>query len=150
MALGDVRAVNGAWSPDGERIVLGHSRGVARVVDASSGEELLVFAAHSDDIWHTTWSPDGKRIVSGDVTGDVRVWDAATGDVVLSFRVPGAVYSVDWSPDGTYVAAGGYFFPPVIRRAWQSTEDLIAYARDCCVARELTAAERQDFGLPER
>jgi hypothetical protein len=60
------------------------------------------------------------------------------------------VYSVNWSPDGKYVAAGGYFNPPVVRRAWQSTEDLIAYAKECCVTRTLTPEECQQFGLPER
>jgi WD40 repeat protein len=119
-------------------------------MDATSGEELLRFTAHSDDIWHATWSPNGTRIVSGDESGEVKVWDAATGAVVLGFRVPGAVYSVDWSPDGNYVIAGGYFNPPVVRRAWQSTEELIDYAKECCVTRELTDAERQQFGLPER
>ena len=37
---------------------------------------------------------------------------------------------------------------PEIRRAWQSTDDLIAYAEGCCVWRELTPGERQQFGLP--
>jgi hypothetical protein len=80
----------------------------------------------------------------------VKVWDAASGAEVLSFRAPGAVYSVNWSPDGQYVIAAGYFNPPVIRRAWQSTEDLIVHARECCVTRELTPEEREQFGLPER
>jgi hypothetical protein len=57
---------------------------------------------------------------------------------------------VNWSPDGKYIIAGGYFNPPVVRRAWQSTEELIAYAKECCVARELMPEERQQFGLPER
>jgi WD40 repeat protein len=90
------------------------------------------------------------RIASGDESGEVKVWDADTGEVVLSFRAPDAVYSVNWSPDGEYVVAGGYFNPPVVRRAWQSTEALIAHARECCVQRKLTAAERDLFGLPQR
>jgi hypothetical protein len=32
---------------------------------------------------------------------------------------------------------------------WQSTEDLIAYAYDCCVFRDLMPEEREQFGLPE-
>jgi WD40 repeat protein len=141
---------NAEWSPDGERIVYGQRGGRVKVFDATSGEELLVLVVHSDDVWHTRWSPNGKRIVSCDESGEVKVWDVATGDVVLGFRAPAAVYSVNWSPDGKYVAAGGYFNPPLVRRAWQSTEDLIAYARECCVARELTKEERQQFGLSER
>jgi WD40 repeat protein/DNA-binding SARP family transcriptional activator len=146
----DDRVYNAEWSPDGRRLVLAERYGKARVTDATSGEELLVFTPHSDDIWHAMWSPDGTRIVSGDESGEVKVWDAATGAEVLSFRAPAAVYSVNWSPDGDYVIAGGYFNPPVVRRAWQSTEELIAHAKECCVSRELTDAEREKFGLPQR
>jgi WD40 repeat protein len=146
----DDRVYNAEWSPDGERLVLGERYGKARVMDATSGEELLAFSPHSDDIWHATWSPDGTRIVSGDESGEVKVWDATTGAEVLAFRAPGAVYSVNWSPDGKYVIAGGYFNPPVVRRAWQSTEELIAHAKECCLTRELTPEERQQFSLPER
>jgi WD40 repeat protein len=150
MMLDDEAGLNAEWSPDGERIVFGQKGGTVKVFDATNGEELLVLAVHSDDVWHTTWSPNGMRIASGDESGEVKVWDAASGDVVLSFRAPDAVYSVNWSPDGAYVAAGGYFNPPVVRRAFQSTDDLIVYARECCVTRELTAEEREMFALPER
>jgi WD40 repeat protein len=148
--LGDYTGLNAEWSPDGERIAFYQAGHMVKIFDATGAEELLVSTAHSDDVWHTTWSPNGMRIASGDESGEVKVWDAATGEVVLSFRAPDAVYSVNWSPDGKYVAAGGYFNPPVVRRAWQSTEDLIAHARECCVTRELTPEERQQFGLPER
>jgi hypothetical protein len=30
---------------------------------------------------------------------------------------------------------------------WQSTEELVDYAKECCVFRELTDAERVQFGL---
>jgi hypothetical protein len=33
---------------------------------------------------------------------------------------------------------------------WQSTEELIAFARECCVFRDLTLEEREQFGLPPR
>jgi hypothetical protein len=34
--------------------------------------------------------------------------------------------------------------------AWQTMEELIAYAKECCLVHELTAEEREVFGLPER
>jgi WD40 repeat protein len=148
--LGDDIGLNAEWSPDGERIAFYEAGHRVKILDATSGEDLLVSTAHSDDVWHTTWSPNGMRIASGDESGEVKVWDAATGEVVLSFRAPDAVYSVNWSPDGKYIIAGGYFNPPVVRHAWQSTEDLIAYARECCVTRDLTPEERRQFGLLER
>ena len=47
-----------------------------------------------------------------------------------------------WSPDGTRVLVSGVFRAPEIRPVWQSTEELVAYAKECCVFRELTAEER--------
>jgi hypothetical protein len=32
-------------------------------------------------------------------------------------------------------------------RGWQSPDELIQYAKECCVLRELTPAERQQFGF---
>jgi hypothetical protein len=78
------------------------------------------------------------------------VWDAATGAEVLSFKVPAAAISVSWSPDAKYVVVAGYFNTPVVRRVWRSTEALIAHARECCVTRELTDEEREQFDLPPR
>jgi hypothetical protein len=68
--------------------------------------------------------------------------------VVQSFTNPW-IYSVDWSPDGKFIAADNSI-TLTIRRAWQSAEELIAYAKECCVWRELTPEERIQYGLPER
>ena len=51
--------------------------------------------------------------------------------------------------DGTHViVTGDGINEPIIKRVWQSTEELIDYAYECCVTRELTAEERGEFGLP--
>ena len=96
------------------------------------------------------WSPDGTRIASGDEAGWVKVWDASTGEEVLSFFMSGHVDRVEWSPDGRQLIVAGGFQVPGVRRVWQSTEELMAYARECCVFRELTEAERDRYGLPAR
>jgi len=33
---------------------------------------------------------------------------------------------------------------------WHSAQELIEYARECCIIRDLTPEERERFGLPER
>ena len=33
---------------------------------------------------------------------------------------------------------------------WNTTDELITYARECCLMRQLTADERELFGLPPR
>jgi WD40 repeat protein len=164
------------WSPDGGRIAVGYHDGSCKVWDVSTlqqaprsqedagllsthleasnaeaiGKELLTFSAHTAEVLDLTWSPDGTRIVSGDESGLVKIWDAVTGTEVRSFRVPSAAWGVNWSPDGDRIIITGLFNTPVIRQAWQSTDELIAYATECCVQRELTDAERQQFGLPPR
>jgi WD40 repeat protein len=136
-----------AWSPDGTRLLVTYEKGPVKVWDATTGKELLTFGGHSQWVWEAIWSPDGKRIVSGDGAGNVKMWDAVTGQEVMNFKVAGQVRSFDWSPDGRYLLIAGAFNPPVIKRVWQSTDELIKYAKECCIMRELTAIERQQFGL---
>jgi WD40 repeat protein len=146
----DGRTIQGEWSPDGERIAMGYSNGTTRVRDAATGEVLTSFAGNTGNTLDLSWSPDGTRIASGDEAGWVKVWDATTGEEVLSFFMPGHVNTVEWSPDGTRLIVAGGFLVPGVRRVWQSTEELIADARECCVFRELTDAEREQYGLPAR
>ena len=142
--------VGTSWSPDGAHIVTGSYDTTAKVWDAATGEQLLTFGGHTGAVWGVAYSPDRQRIASGGEDGTVRVWDADSGMEVMSFTTPGAVMEVNWSPDGTQLSAGGFFNPPVIQRVWQSTQELVDYARMHCVFRELTAAERDQFGLPPR
>ena len=52
------------------------------------------------------------------------------------------------SPDGNqifiYPGEGtGYLYP-----VWDTDEELIAFAKECCTIHELTPEEREIFGLP--
>jgi WD40 repeat protein/class 3 adenylate cyclase len=140
-------ATSADWSPDGGRVVSAGYDATARVWDAVTGDQLVVLMGHSGVVHDADWSPDGMRIASGEDAGEVKIWDAATGKEIDSFAAEGAVWNVEWSPDGRYVMASGHFNPPLVRRTWQSTEELIAYARQCCASRELTPEERELFGL---
>jgi WD40 repeat protein len=111
---------------------------------------LFTFAGHTSVVEDVTWSADGTRIASAERNGVVKVWDPASGRETLSFLTPGTTTGVNWSPDGEFIIAAGSYNTPVVRRVWGSTEELIAYARECCVARELTRQEREQFGLPAR
>ena len=123
--------------------------GIAAVWDSYTGDEMLNFSEHAVGIWGGSWSPNGKRAATGDDAGVVKVWDAETGDELLSFSSPlSYVWNVDWSPDGSQLAIGGGGPNSLILPVWQSAQDLVAYARECCVVRELTPEEREQFGLP--
>ncbi len=137
------------WSPDGTRLATASSDRTVRVWDFETGETLTVFTGHAAGVFDVDWSPDGTRLVSGDTAGNVLVWDAETGEEVNRYNVGGSIVFLEWSPDGTRVLTTGVFNAPDIHPVWQSTEDLIAYAKQCCVWRDLTPEEREQFGLPE-
>ncbi len=139
-------SVRGEWSPNGTRIAIGYEDGTAKIWDATTGQEVLRLAASNGIlIWQVAWSPDGQRVASVDANGMLKVWDAGAGGEVMRLQVPGFTASVDWSPDGKYLIAPAD--QVVIARVWQSTDELIKYAKECCVFRELTPEERQQFGL---
>jgi len=56
----------------------------------------------------------------------------------------------DWSPDEKRIAIADIDGTLRVFPAWQTLQELIDYAKECCVIRELTAEERVQFGLPPR
>jgi WD40 repeat protein len=143
------------WSPDGTRLLStagndeqGAKDTTARIWDGATGKELLVFRGHTKSVWPGDWAPDGRRIATFSNDGTVRVWDTSTGDELLTITVP-VLYggSTWWSPGGQHLAIVGLETLVSVWRVWQTTQELIDYAKECCVIRSLTDAERQQFGL---
>ncbi len=143
------------WSPDGTILAVGYQDGVIKLWDTDTWNIIKKFSAHQGAIWDLNWSPDGRRIISGDAANSmIYVWDVETGEIVMSWDMQGLLEGgfndVDWAPDGQFVLIHGTGDMPFIKRVWQSTEDLIDYAYECCLWRELTPEERAQFGLPEK
>ncbi len=134
------------WSPDGTRLVVPGDQ-VAYVLDPETGETLLTFGGHTGFVNGAEYSPDGSRIVTA---GDeaTRIWDATTGAEYGVLDVQD--WQAHWSPDGSRILTIGPSGVLRIWRVWQSTEDLIEYAYDCCFFRELLPEERVQFGLLNR
>ena len=53
------------------------------------------------------FSPDDKLIGTAGVDGNLRIYDLRTGRIVGSAPVQGSLQDLDFSPDGTLVAAAG-------------------------------------------
>ena len=139
-----------SWSLLDDRIITTSWRDTNAVIwDAGTGEKLLTLIGHTAGVIGSAWSPNGKRIATGDSSGVMKIWDSVTGIELLSFQTTHPyMWTLGWSPDGSrFFATGGLTTVKVIP-FWQTTEDLIAYAKECCVVRELTPEERQQFGLP--
>ncbi|MBN1145638.1 MAG: hypothetical protein JXA78_00170 [Anaerolineales bacterium] len=147
-----------AWSPDGTRLLTtagndeqGAKDHTARIWDAATGKELLAFHGHTQFVCPGDWSPDGKRVATFGNDGFVKIWDSSTGDELLTINVP-VLYSGSawWSRDGQHLAIVGMETLVSVWRVWQSKEELLAYAKECCVVRELSPEERELYGLPPR
>jgi WD40 repeat protein/DNA-binding SARP family transcriptional activator len=141
-----------AWSPDGKRIAT-HSDDTVhgRVWDASTGELLLTFTGHTASVFGMDWSATGERLLTVSNDGTAKIWDAGTGAELLSYFFGSALTSGAWSPDMKQIAlsaADGKI--RIVDVNWHTTDELIAYARECCLMRQLTADERDLFGLPPR
>lgn len=104
---------DGAWSPDGNRVVYisGSGRiGDMFVVDAD-GRNRKRLAASSDQISHAlqpVWSPDGTKIAFTSAPGsdndEIYVINAdGSGETRLTDN-PDADYAPAWSPDGSKIA----------------------------------------------
>ena len=98
-------------------------------------------------MWSLDWSPIGNRLATASVDGTVRVWDAQTGLAVLYYPIGSPVAGLDWSPDGNRVVIS-YGSEMMILPIWNTTQELIDYAYECCVVRELSPEDRELYGLP--
>jgi hypothetical protein len=73
---------------------------------------LREFAALPGRVFAVAYNNDGSRIATGsssDGTGEVRVYNSMDGAVVWKAEIPeGGIFTIDFSPDGNVVAAGGF------------------------------------------
>ena len=86
----------------------GGQRGIVKLLDATTGNELLTLKEFTNWVQSVTFSPDGKRIVVVIFGGEVTVWDTATGAELPNLKVGNdriTGLAVWFSRDGTQIAA---------------------------------------------
>jgi WD40 repeat protein len=86
--------VNGAsWSPDGTKLAFGCNDNTVRVIDATTGQQVLFQGAHSDWVLDTTFSLDGTYLVSVSRDRAMKLTEVATQRFIdnITSITPGAL-----------------------------------------------------------
>ena len=89
--------------------------GVRPIQRADVAPQLMLdTGGHMASIVDLAFTPDGNQLVSASNDKTIRIWDIATGKTVRMIRgesAPGnwgAIYAMSLSPDGRWIAVGGY------------------------------------------
>ncbi|HEX3450543.1 MAG TPA: hypothetical protein VHS97_19965 [Isosphaeraceae bacterium] len=64
-----------AFSPDGRHLASGNWDRTARLWDAATGRELVVFRGHDGRVTDVALRPDGRYLASTTAGGTVKIWD---------------------------------------------------------------------------
>jgi WD40 repeat protein len=141
----DGGVASAVFAVDGSRVVSASADRTARVWDAISGQELHALD-HAHDVVSAVFSRDGSRIVTASQDMTARVWDAKAGEELQRLRGhEDGVWSAAFSPDGSRVVTRSY---DGTARIWEILPlDLLVAKAKSQVTRELTAAERAEYGL---
>jgi WD40 repeat protein len=116
------------WSPDGTVFVTEgpEESGLVDIRDTATGESVLSFRGHDDDVNDVAFSEDGSMLATSGDDGTLRVWDPESGEDLLVVRGPGPRAQQDvgvWGPsfdaDGTRLAAA---WPDAVRVVDLETE----------------------------
>lgn len=93
------------------------SFGLARAQKPSDPRLVLNPEGHTSSVFDIMLTPDKKTLISVSLDKTIRFWDTQTGKLTKTLRchigddMEGQIYAGDISPDGRYLAIGGYFGP---------------------------------------
>jgi WD40 repeat protein len=99
-----------AYSPDGNMLFAGGSRGRLSIWNTSNGVQAgpLVTFGHDGAIRDLAFSADGRYVATAGIDGRAHVWGAATGDLLaITAERRGPLSAVAFSPDGRWLATAG-------------------------------------------
>jgi len=120
----DIRGIGGmfekslcTFAPDSRRLFSVVPRNRLWVFDVVERQECFRTAEWINDtkgselascLRAAAFSPDGARVVAPVKGGDLQIYFSATGQQGVRLRARGRdIWTVDWSPDGRLIAAGG-------------------------------------------
>jgi WD40 repeat protein len=104
-----------AFSPTG-REMAASGTGTVKIWNTETWGERTRFQGHSDDVTSIAYSPNGEQLASAGRDDTLIIWDVRTGErlhvIDLNIR---HVVDMEFSPDGTTLAAAGDWTNSVMR-----------------------------------
>jgi hypothetical protein len=96
-----------ALNARGDLLAVGCGDGRIILLNASDGQTVRAWAAHTDSIAALAWIPGTPYLLTAGYDGRAILWDASTGWKIRTLTEgPGALRSAAVSPDGHTVAVG--------------------------------------------
>jgi len=83
-------ATSGAWSADGNRLLLGGEDHIIRYFDIPTHRLLTSMPGHDSQVTQLLFCQDGQRALSSGDDGTVRIWKLGIGDADQTLALPGA------------------------------------------------------------
>ena len=97
------------FRPDGKSLAVVSSGGSLRLIDESTGDELVRYLEKGEEVLAIAFSKDGGFLLAGGRNGFLRIWEVVSGKEVLRLRGhEDMVRAVAFAPDGRTVASGGH------------------------------------------
>jgi len=116
-----------AFSPEGKLLASGGHDNIIKLWDLKRQVEVATLRGHSASVSALAFSPDGKTLISGDWNETIKLWDVPSMKEKATLKVTqiGQIRSIEFSPDGRLVVAGGDLI-----RVWdvRSRSDLATFA----------------------
>jgi WD40 repeat protein len=142
--MGDYRKTHFIeYSPDGKYLVTAGDDEHAEVWDLNDRTCICKLAGHNANIFEIHYSRNGSYLVTTSFDGTSKIWDASTGKELLSFKLPTAIISAFFTPDGRRVVLitdqGGLY-----QNVFLDFEELVVIAKSRRT-RELRPEERQKY-----
>ncbi len=96
-----------AFSPDGELLALGDTKGEIHLRQVADGRQVLICKEHTSWVISLAFSPDGRIFASSSADCSVKLWDVDTGQCLQTFQGhDNEVWSVAFSPVGSTLVSG--------------------------------------------